>query len=328
MTFGSDAVGFLELGSDGSIIDVPEFLKDALQLRTRGIESVWGFFDTESIPHLTVTRVIGGRGKREYHLAVVTETNTWAGFRFWDCSNEDQIRFLFVDDRRVHEAHEWELLKLRRYILHDVQNFVLTQFKNRLSTLHALTEVLRDNPDAARGSAQRILSVFGEFETVVDQLSVELDEEEYAALGVLVLALDTPKIVSTWSEDGIHVECLVADDVEEHFWIDSALLEMVLHPIVMNAIESRPESRTVHLHVECLKRAPMLAFEIVDGGAGMTAHELERAEDPFFTTKKGHAGLGLPRAKQVLEQIGGYWNIKSSRKSGTTVRVVVPIRHG
>lgn len=325
MTDFPDVTGFLEVAGDGTITSAPAFLSDALEWDSRGIDNIWSMFDTESIPHLTVTRVIGGRNFMEMHVSVVTDQSIWGGFRFWDCSDEEQVRFFFVDDRAIHRTHEWEYRRLRDYILSDVQNFVMTQFKNRLSTLHALTEVLRDNPDAARGSAERILEVFSEFETVVDELSIELDEEDMANLGVLIRAIDTPRIVASWSEETVTVEATLGD-VDEAFWIDSALLESVLYPIVQNAVESNPSDELVRIHVDRLQRAPMLAFEIVDNGVGMTSHELDRAEDPFFTTKKGHVGLGLARAKFILRQIGGYWNIKSSRKSGTTVRICVPIR--
>ena len=43
---------------------------------------------------------------------------------------------------------------------------------------------------------------------------------------------------------------------------------------------------------------------ITDDGPG-TQLTLDQASEPFFTTKEGHAGLGLPIARRVARRFGG-----------------------
>ncbi len=66
-------------------------------------------------------------------------------------------------------------------------------------------------------------------------------------------------------------------------------------------------------------------IDIVDHGDGMSEYAREHAEDPFFTTKPGHLGLGLPQAHEALVSIGGQWRLESTAKEGTRITVLLPV---
>jgi hypothetical protein len=70
-----------------------------------------------------------------------------------------------------------------------------------------------------------------------------------------------------------------------------------------------------------------VALRVADTGAGMTHEQLDRAFDPFYTTKalgKG-TGLGLATVHAIAEQNGGYASIESAPARGTTVQVLLPL---
>ena len=57
-----------------------------------------------------------------------------------------------------------------------------------------------------------------------------------------------------------------------------------------------------------VRRAPTdgrVAIVVADRGAGIAAADLPRVFDPYFTTKRGGTGLGLPIAKNIVEGLGG-----------------------
>ena len=72
-----------------------------------------------------------------------------------------------------------------------------------------------------------------------------------------------------------------------------------------------------------------LVFSISDTGVGMSAEILERAVEPFFTTKpNGHGtGLGLSMVFGFVKQSGGHTLIESTVGEGTTVRLYFPRSH-
>jgi signal transduction histidine kinase len=64
---------------------------------------------------------------------------------------------------------------------------------------------------------------------------------------------------------------------------------------------------------------------ISDTGAGMDADALRRVFEPYFSTKTGGTGLGMPIAKRNVELGGGTISVESQKGVGTTVTIEVPI---
>jgi len=66
---------------------------------------------------------------------------------------------------------------------------------------------------------------------------------------------------------------------------------------------------------------------VTDSGEGMDKVTLERATEPFFTTKglgKG-TGLGLSMVHGLAQQSGGQFILKSQKGEGTTAEIWLPI---
>ncbi len=64
---------------------------------------------------------------------------------------------------------------------------------------------------------------------------------------------------------------------------------------------------------------------IADQGAGIAAQDLLHIFDPYFTTKRGGTGLGLPIAKNIVEALGGSIKVASAPGRGTEIRVNLPL---
>ena len=68
----------------------------------------------------------------------------------------------------------------------------------------------------------------------------------------------------------------------------------------------------------------MLRFVVEDEGHGMSPDVLQRAGEPFFTTKEPAraSGLGLFLARVFAERCGGSLSLRSDR--GTTAILALP----
>lgn len=64
---------------------------------------------------------------------------------------------------------------------------------------------------------------------------------------------------------------------------------------------------------------------VSDRGAGIDVADLTRIFDPYFTTKRGGTGLGLPIAKNIIEGLGGTIGVTSAVQAGTEIRIDLPI---
>ncbi len=130
----------------------------------------------------------------------------------------------------------------------------------------------------------------------------------------------------------------VYDPSLPHVSGDEGGLTQVFLNLVKNAREALPEGGEISLATRILTdfhisgateegaRGPrMAAVEIRDTGCGIADGDLEKIFTPFFTTKQGGSGLGMPLSLKIVKEQGGYLNIESTPGKGTRVRVFLPI---
>lgn len=65
---------------------------------------------------------------------------------------------------------------------------------------------------------------------------------------------------------------------------------------------------------------------VIDTGPGIDAKTLEKIFHPYFSTKKGGTGLGLPTTRRIIEEHGGTITAHSEVGRGTDFMVSLPIQ--
>ncbi|MDR3669684.1 MAG: ATP-binding protein [Holophaga sp.] len=123
---------------------------------------------------------------------------------------------------------------------------------------------------------------------------------------------------------------------------DGKQLAQVVTALLLNARESLGGPGVIQVRTE-LRRADAetlpglwihpppdgaaaICLTVADDGSGMSPEVLERAFDPFFTTRKPGRGLGLSAALGILKNHGaGLW-VDSAAGRGTTFRIHFPVR--
>jgi PAS domain S-box-containing protein len=124
-------------------------------------------------------------------------------------------------------------------------------------------------------------------------------------------------------------------------YADAAGLESALLNLAVNARDAMPAGGTLSFHTQLsnldgsfpavkageLEAGLYARISVSDTGHGMSKETLERALDPFFTTKardKG-TGLGLAMVYGFARQSGGTIHLYSEPGHGTTVSVYLPV---
>ncbi|HMF98198.1 MAG TPA: ATP-binding protein, partial [Vicinamibacterales bacterium] len=64
---------------------------------------------------------------------------------------------------------------------------------------------------------------------------------------------------------------------------------------------------------------------VSDRGVGIAPGDLAQIFDPYFTTKRGGTGLGLPITKNIVEGLGGTIGVTSTPGSGTEILIDLPL---
>ncbi len=106
------------------------------------------------------------------------------------------------------------------------------------------------------------------------------------------------------------------------------MIELALHILDIGQNSLRAGASLVEITVVEDLTGDRLVIEISDNGCGMTPKEIEKALDPFYTTKKvRRIGLGLPMLKQAALQTDGSFTIESQPGKGTRLEVVFGYNH-
>ena len=107
-------------------------------------------------------------------------------------------------------------------------------------------------------------------------------------------------------------------------------LGQVIYNLVINSCEAINEHQKVagkssqHLIlIRSFQENEKVTFSVTDTGIGISASNLGRIHEPFFTTKatgKGK-GLGLSISNQIVRDFGGRIDVESVKNKGTTFKV-------
>lgn len=104
-------------------------------------------------------------------------------------------------------------------------------------------------------------------------------------------------------------------------------LHQVFMNLINNAIDSM-EERGGQLRIEIAKSTKdRVMVSISDTGTGISADNIQKIYDPFFTTKpagKG-TGLGLSICYGIITNLGGEINVSTVPGSGTTFKINLPV---
>ncbi len=106
---------------------------------------------------------------------------------------------------------------------------------------------------------------------------------------------------------------------------DGERLRLALVNLLVNArhaVEGRAPADVV---LATRRASDDVVIEVSDTGAGIAAQDLARVFEPFFTTRRGGTGLGLPITRNIVEGLGGTIGVSSEVDRGTTIRIVLPL---
>ncbi|MGB7323943.1 MAG: ATP-binding protein [Rubripirellula sp.] len=116
------------------------------------------------------------------------------------------------------------------------------------------------------------------------------------------------------------------DAVEETpVWVPQEAVAQAVRNLIHNGLDASGAHGRVRLEPKLMGKTLQLA--VIDSGSGMTPEVLERASDPFFTTKDPGRGIGLGLflTRNVISQLGGELQFHSQPGSGTEVIVRIPL---
>ncbi|MDW7984886.1 MAG: ATP-binding protein [Acidobacteriota bacterium] len=107
---------------------------------------------------------------------------------------------------------------------------------------------------------------------------------------------------------------------------DPYQLHQMLYNLLLNAIQATDEGGQVTVGLRSRPATGEVELWVEDTGHGIPPDKLELVIKPFYSTKPGGTGLGLPICLRIIENHGGRLLIESEVGRGSTFRVYLPVR--
>lgn len=146
--------------------------------------------------------------------------------------------------------------------------------------------------------------------TLLEELGDFFDPQARAS-GVR-LRVEPPRPPVTARIDGPHVK--------------QAMLNLMLNAL---SVMDHPEvtTRDMILRGEACEDegVPSVRLHVIDTGPGMTSETVGKIFRPYFTTRAGGTGLGLPTARRIAEAHGGRLDVHTTPGVGSDFFIVLPI---
>jgi PAS domain S-box-containing protein len=290
------------------------------------------------------------------------ETEGWRvrkdGTRFWahvildriDDDNGNFIGFAKVTRDVTEKRNAALALEQARNALFQSQKLeavgqltggVAHDFNNLLMAIHGNLDLLTqvdDLPPRARTLVTNALSGVRRGVALVQRMLAFARRQQLhlAPVNLTDLVYGMSDLMRTSLGPGIVVEASFPLSLPE-VMADSNQLELCLLNLAVNARDAMPDGGTLLIsgRMDDVREADGLGLtpgqyvrlSVADSGEGMDAATLERATEPFFTTKgvgKG-TGLGLSMVHGIVQQCGGALKLSSSKPGGTTVDMWLPL---
>jgi signal transduction histidine kinase/ActR/RegA family two-component response regulator len=111
---------------------------------------------------------------------------------------------------------------------------------------------------------------------------------------------------------------------------DQAQIQQLLLNLATNARQAMPAGGRLRLSARWAEDSAgqWAEIEVTDTGVGMDRETKERVFEPFFSTRPGGTGLGMPVVNMVVQDHRGTVQVDSTPGRGTTVRVRLPLSSG
>jgi PAS domain S-box-containing protein len=251
-------------------------------------------------------------------------------------------------ETRLHQSHRLESLgQLAGGVAHDFNNLLAAILNYGAFVAAEIGVELETRPDDARVRLTAVLS---------DVAQIGAAAERAAGLTHQLLSFARREVrnLEVLDINGIvrEVETLLRRTIGEHVTLvtrgasdlmsvraDRGQMEQILLNLAVNARDAMPnggiltvvtENFTVDTEYAALHpvvdAGSYVRVRVTDTGAGMDEATLDRAFEPFFSTKpkdKG-TGLGLATVYGIVSQTGGLVELYSAVGAGTTVTILLP----
>jgi len=244
-----------------------------------------------------------------------------------------QASVAMQNSRRTETLHAKVLETERKQAMAELARGVAHDVNNAMGAALPLVQQLREEVESGQFNAKRFATDLGHIERSMrvccrifgGMLSFARQAARPSGTGDLRVAVDSALAILG---DGLARRHITVHDrlppglpavlVSQHE------IEQVFLNIISNARDAMTASG--QLAIDASVENDAVIVEIADTGCGIPRENLQRVQEPFFTTKSNGNGLGLSVCRDIIWAAQGHLTFESDLGRGTKVRIVLPVQ--
>ena len=105
---------------------------------------------------------------------------------------------------------------------------------------------------------------------------------------------------------------------------DASLLKQALLNLMLNAVQVLEGKEGANLQLTLTTQDGFVKIQVRDNGPGIEQERLETIFRPYWSSRAGGTGLGLPVTRRIVEAHHGEISVQSTPGEGTCFEIVLP----
>ena len=176
---------------------------------------------------------------------------------------------------------------------------------------------LQESIDIARSEVNRLDSIVTQFLRAIRPSRPQVRPQSLNTIIEEAVRFFTPEI----QDRDITVKQELRSDLPL-LQLDRDQMKQAFYNVIKNSLEAMKRHGTLHIRTDMDDTNVIVSF--VDTGSGMSAENLSRVFEPYFTTKPSGTGLGLLIVRRIVREHGGELSIESNEGEGLTLTIRLP----
>jgi two-component system, sporulation sensor kinase E len=176
---------------------------------------------------------------------------------------------------------------------------------------------LQESVEVARGEVNRLDSIISQFLRAIRPTRPQLRPENVNSIVEEAVRFFAPEI----KDRDIVVERELRSDLPL-LQLDRDQIKQAFYNVIKNSFEAMKSRGILRIQTDMDDSHVIVRF--TDSGGGISAENLSRVFEPYFTTKSSGTGLGLLIVRRIVREHGGEMSIESSQGKGLTLKIRLP----
>jgi signal transduction histidine kinase len=178
---------------------------------------------------------------------------------------------------------------------------------------------LQDLLAVSRGEVERLDAIVQQFLGAIRPARLEVGLENINSLINESVRFLEPEI----SDRDVHVETFLRTDLPLAE-VDRTQIKQAFFNIIKNAVQAMRRGGVLRVETELENHFIRITF--LDTGGGISAANMSKIFEPYFTTKQAGSGLGLLIVRRIVREHGGEIDLVSHDGQGLEFTVRLPLR--